>query len=65
MLALGIVYIIRCFVQPVVVLFVCDTCSIVCVFLSVVQNMVLGVTEDLQPTRVNQNMGFIIAVSAE
>ena len=65
MLALGIVYIIMCFVQSIIVLFVCDTCSIVCLFLSVVQNMVLGVTEHLQPTRVNQNMVFIIAVSAE
>ena len=65
MLALGIVYIGMCVVKSIIVLFVCDTCSIVCLCLSVVQNMVLGVTEHLQPTRVNQNMGFIIAVSAE
>ena len=65
MLALRIVYMIMCFVQSIIVLLVCDTCSIVCLFLPVVQNMVLGVIEHLQPTRVNQNMGFIIAVSAE
>ena len=65
MLALRIVYIIVCFIRSIIVLFVCDTCSIACLFLSVVQNMVWGVTEHLQPTRVNQNMGFIIAVSAE
>ena len=40
MLALGIVYISTCFVQSIIVLIVCDTCSIVRLFLSVVQNMV-------------------------